>query len=589
MSNEKQQIGQDNTPKRITLRHLSGSRAQQVEEFPLGQLRELVIGRDPAAAVKYDAERDDLVSRRHAKIVQDPTDPTQFTIMDLGSRNGTYVNRQRIVDQVKLTPGDVIQFGPAGPEFQFDLEPRPEALMRMTRLAEAGPDVAALAATRIGPAPTEGPAAAPGVGKTTVMRMVAQIHTTARKQMIAAAAALVLLIGGVAGFSAYRNQRINQEITRQAAEAKAASAEARSAAVQEGKVALAAAAAAAPVTPAAIAKTMTNATVLIEMGWKLIHTPTGSQIYHEYIPVKDKKGKVQFIAAYMQMSDGSIEPSLTLQSGQANRSIGGNGASGTGFVITNDGFILTNRHVAAPWFTEYHFPPNALPGALFAMGQKGKEFKSIIQQPLRWVPAEAKAVGREPISGKLLEGRNDYLDVTFAKNELRMPAKLVRVSNRADVVMIKVDTPQSLSKAEMNDNYDSIRPGEGVTVMGYPGISPEVVVGTGSADPLGPKQRQFKVVPDPTITNGLIARVLRGEQAPTGREKSDYFSTMGDVYQLTINATGAGNSGGPVFDERGRVVGIYTYGRSDRGGTQISFAVPIRHGIELMGTNPVLR
>src|SRR5258706_15308049 len=91
---------------RIVLRHLSGSKANQVEEFPLAHFKELIFGRDPSASVKYDPNRDDLVGRQHAKIAQDPNDPTQFSISDLNSRNGTFINRQRIVGSARIAPGD---------------------------------------------------------------------------------------------------------------------------------------------------------------------------------------------------------------------------------------------------------------------------------------------------------------------------------------------------------------------------------------------------------------------------------------------------------------------------------------------------
>jgi S1-C subfamily serine protease len=61
----------------------------------------------------------------------------------------------------------------------------------------------------------------------------------------------------------------------------------------------------------------------------------------------------------------------------------------------------------------------------------------------------------------------------------------------------------------------------------------------------------------------------------------------GDYYQLTINSTGGGNSGGPMFDDQGKVVGIYTLGI--HGDADASGAVPIRYGIELMGVQPATR
>ena len=59
-------------------------------------------------------------------------------------------------------------------------------------------------------------------------------------------------------------------------------------------------------------------------------------------------------------------------------------------------------------------------------------------------------------------------------------------------------------------------------------------------------------------------------------------SVIGDSYQLQINTTGSGNSGGPVFDDHGRVIAIFYAGLSD-GRTAVTFAVPIRYGKELMG------
>jgi serine protease Do len=59
---------------------------------------------------------------------------------------------------------------------------------------------------------------------------------------------------------------------------------------------------------------------------------------------------------------------------------------------------------------------------------------------------------------------------------------------------------------------------------------------------------------------------------------------MGNVYQHTAG-TNPGNSGGPVCDGRGRIIGVHYAGRKDvQGG---NFAVPIKYGIKLMGTEKV--
>lgn len=107
---------------RIVLRHLAGSQANRTQTFDVDGPFDLVAGRDPACPVRFDAERDDLVSRRHLRIAGQGN---TFTLTDLGSRNGTFVNRQRIFSPVRLSPGDVVQLGTGGPEFRFEIEQQP--------------------------------------------------------------------------------------------------------------------------------------------------------------------------------------------------------------------------------------------------------------------------------------------------------------------------------------------------------------------------------------------------------------------------------------------------------------------------------
>ena len=119
---------------RVILRHLKGSKASQLEEFPLQQFGELTIGRDPASGIRFDPDKDDLVGRQHARISRDPSDPYRFKLQDLNSRNGTFLNKLRVVGEMPLQPGDVIQLGAGGPELQFDIDPLP-AVVRPEELA----------------------------------------------------------------------------------------------------------------------------------------------------------------------------------------------------------------------------------------------------------------------------------------------------------------------------------------------------------------------------------------------------------------------------------------------------------------------
>ena len=118
---------------RVVIKHISGSKADQVEEFPADQFKVLTLGRNADQIIRYDPDKDDLVSRKHARISREEDQEDRFSITDVGSSHGTYVNKQRISGTASILPGDVIQLGPGGPEFQFDLEPRPERMIRPTR------------------------------------------------------------------------------------------------------------------------------------------------------------------------------------------------------------------------------------------------------------------------------------------------------------------------------------------------------------------------------------------------------------------------------------------------------------------------
>jgi pSer/pThr/pTyr-binding forkhead associated (FHA) protein len=62
-------------------------------------------GRHPESDIFLD---DITVSRRHVEITQ--IDGGTFVIRDVGSLNGTYVNRERI-EEATLAPGDEVQIG----------------------------------------------------------------------------------------------------------------------------------------------------------------------------------------------------------------------------------------------------------------------------------------------------------------------------------------------------------------------------------------------------------------------------------------------------------------------------------------------
>jgi hypothetical protein len=65
----------------------------------------VTIGRSPKSDIFLD---DVTVSREHAMIVRDGDG---FRLRDLGSLNGTYVNRRRIESEEPLEDGDEVQVG----------------------------------------------------------------------------------------------------------------------------------------------------------------------------------------------------------------------------------------------------------------------------------------------------------------------------------------------------------------------------------------------------------------------------------------------------------------------------------------------
>ena len=162
-------------------------------------------------------------------------------------------------------------------------------------------------------------------------------------------------------------------------------------------------------------------------------------------------------------------------------------STGSGFVISSDGYIITNDHVIdGATRLEVHFKDG---GAL-----------------------DGKVVGRDP---------------------------------KTDLALVKVDPDRDLAVVELGDS-DSARTGDWVMAIGSP----------------------FGL--DHTVTVGVLS--AKGRRQVTGQSYDDFLQT-----DASINP---GNSGGPLFDMRGRVIGINTAIRANANG--IGFSIPINLAKELL-------
>jgi len=549
----------------LLIRHIAGSKKGQVEKFSVASTPEIRIGRGLENNVSFDPVKEDTISRDHCRIIQDSTNPERFFIYDSQSKNGTFVNDVLTTGRTELFAGDIVKLGKEGPSFEFDLDPRPQSHIKKTRVIDPiiAKETKMHTATDLPKATSEKtPPVKEGIGKNTMQHMIRESEKKSKTGLVITIIAVLLLVS-TGGYLLFKNQKVKEIVH-----------------VKDPKTTF---------TPTEIAKANQEKVIYIEMAWKLTNTASSEEMYHVYYPVFQDKQIIGYRAAYSQNSQGAIVP-LLVTKGDYLKALGNydgieldliaSAGSGSGFVVDERGFIATNRHVASNWLTSFQFQQYAFPGVLVEPNQNGQ-----------YAPAWDKTVTQEmvgewvPGNDKRYTGVNTYLDVTFANNSQRTPAKIVRISSTHDVAMIKIDLPEALPKVELFDSYEEIQPGDPAIVMGYPGIAPVQLVLKRSQDVFN-TNAEITSVPVPTVSNGNVGRMVRGSEKNS--KIDDYQSTFGDYYQLTINSTGGGNSGGPMFDEKGRVVGVYSAGKWEPG-TSISFAVPIKYVMELMGRQQVIK
>ena len=137
----------------------------------------------------------------------------------------------------------------------------------------------------------------------------------------------------------------------------------------------------------------------------------------------------------------------------------------------------------------------------------------------------------------VIEGADEI--TVILQDDTELPAKLIGSDPRTDIAVLKVDSDEPLPAAPFGDS-DKARVGDWVLAIGNP-------MGLGG-----------------TVTAGIIS--ARGRDISSG-PYDDYIQT-----DASINR---GNSGGPLFNMQGEVIGINTAIFSNNGGSiGIAFAVP---------------
>jgi serine protease Do len=580
----------------IVIRHLSGSKTNQIEQFNLEGLSEITLGRDPGNRIMFDVQRDDAVSRKHAVIRIKHDKELYFRIADLNSSNGTLLNGERISGEVELLPDDVIELGSGGPKFVFDVQPRPANLPARTRQMGAMSAIDA-AATRI-VAATEAPATAEmssyadtsrstgisdlstmgkvPVGKATILHMLTEERGKTRQIWIAALAAVLLLaiIGGTAIY--WHGQTVAGQLAQQLAEQQKVAAankveEEENLNKQMG------------ISPADI-KRLGEATVFIRSQWQLYDRESNRPIYQKMANVDG-----EWLPCYVRMGDGTLVRWLTLDNDKDSnyQQIGG-GETGSGFVIGEQGFILTNKAIVAGWSSPYQdfSSTSGARGAVYNFQYNGSHYPTKqnidLEQLTNWAPDgggwifEASRPFTITNDSREFFGRNELLTVQFPGTRIDINASLLRTSIEADVAEIKIDVGEPVSKLDLADDY-IVQVGEKVILLGYSEVSNKTRA-TQETNEGGMVRTQDIYIPEPTVTEGVVSLLPTKKDKQANADVKTY-DTVGNTYQLDIYA-GPGSSGGPVLNSAGKVIALDSLRSSSA--QHVAFAVPISYVHELL-------
>ena len=91
----------------LELQVLNARTGDMVKAFALGDTSELIVGRDEECDIRINATN---VSREHCTIEQAGQDTM---LRDLHSTGGTFLNGEKVVDEIRIEDGMEFKVGPA--------------------------------------------------------------------------------------------------------------------------------------------------------------------------------------------------------------------------------------------------------------------------------------------------------------------------------------------------------------------------------------------------------------------------------------------------------------------------------------------
>ena len=208
---------------------------------------------------------------------------------------------------------------------------------------------------------------------------------------------------------------------------------------------------------------------------------------------------------------------------------------GTGFLIARDGRLLTNHHVAEPWWAD-------------------EKLKELLDRG-----AEGFAASYTAYFPGISQG---------------IAAKVDRISRQADLATLKLQSPAPRQAAllELDDRSEASVSGDPVVLIGYPTGIEGILARAGSDITRKVAENAHDVT---QIVSQLAAQQFIRPTTTQGH--------IGDVLKDKIvydAATTVGGSGGPLFNRDGKVIGVNFAILTDFGGSNL--AVPVRYADELL-------